>query len=74
MLPFKVMAVAFNVRLAKAAVLPTAPLTVRLPPPLLFNVSPRAVPSLLMVLWVVMTADALAASSVALAPNVMAPV
>ena len=72
--PFKVIAVAFNVSLAKAAELPTAPFTTRLPPPLLFNERPRAVPSLLMVLCVVITADALEASSVALAPKVMAPV
>ena len=73
-LPFKVIAVAFSVRSVKAAVLPNAPFNTRLPPPLLFSVSPRAVPSLLMVLWVVMTADALDASNVALAPKVMAPV
>ena len=68
------MAVPFKVRLAKAAVLPTASFNTKLPPPLLFKESPREELSLLIVLWVVMTAEALAACNAALAPKVMAPV
>ena len=73
-LPFKVIAVAFSVRLAKAAVFPTAPFTTRLPPPLLFNVSPRAVPSLLIAPLVVITAFVPLANNAESPPKVIAPV
>ena len=73
-LPLSVRVAAFKVTLAKAAVLPNAPFNTRLPPPLLFSERARAVPSLLILLWVVITADALEASNAALLPKVMAPV
>ena len=74
-LPFKANAEAVAFTLAKAAVLPTAALRVKLPPvPDALTVSARAVLSLFTVLLVVMAAAAPLAVSVASLPKVIAPV
>ena len=73
-LPFKAMAVALSVTLARAALLPTAPSSTTRPVVLLaFTFSARAVPSLLTVPLRVITAAVSVASKLVPAPRVMAP-
>ena len=73
-LPFNAKALAEALTLAKAAVLPSAALSIKLPPtPEALTVRARAVLSLLTVLLVVMVAAAPVAVSAASLPKVIAP-
>ena len=74
-LPFNARALAVAFTLAKAAVLPSAALSLTVAPaPDAFKVKVRAVLSLLRVLLAVMTAAAPLAVKVVLAPKVTGPV
>ena len=74
LLPFKAMELALTVKLLRSAVLPRAlPTTTLLVAPVALRVKARAVPSMLTVLVVVMTALLPLVSTVASDPKVMAP-